>query len=164
MSDPVDGTKIANAITKIMNVMETLNVAERDRLTAVIATHYLGKESTLQMREAAIRIRMDQMREAAGIVVNIPLIGTTRDEQPVYQFQTTDRDHELHVRDRNRVPWCMQCRTDQYKDRLEHEMSKNSGSNDDKAPNTGAGSTQRRDDKATSDGRPVDPNRPHTDK
>lgn len=32
------------------------------------------------------------------------------------------------------------------------------------APNTGKGSDQKRDDKATADGKPVDPNRPHTDK
>lgn len=82
MSETVDGSKIARAITQVMNVMEPLSTVERDRLTAVIATHYLGKEPTLQLREAAIRVRMDQMREAAGYSVMIPLIGTTRDEQP----------------------------------------------------------------------------------
>ena len=44
----------------------------------------------------------------------------------------------------------------------EAEMAeKTSGDKDDKAPNTGAGTDQKRDDKATADGKPVDPNRPH---
>lgn len=33
-----------------------------------------------------------------------------------------------------------------------------------KAPNTGNNSQTKRDDKATSDGKPVDPNRPHVDR
>jgi len=37
-------------------------------------------------------------------------------------------------------------------------------SDDNKAPTTGAGSDQRRDDKATDTGTPVRTDRPHTDK
>lgn len=49
--------------------------------------------------------------------------------------------------------------------RKERTMAaKNPPSDDNKAPTTGAGSDQRRDDKATSTGSKVDPNRPHTDK
>lgn len=33
-----------------------------------------------------------------------------------------------------------------------------------KAPNTGANTAAQRDNKATADGKPVNPNRPHVDK
>lgn len=33
-----------------------------------------------------------------------------------------------------------------------------------KSPNTSSNTVAKRDDKATADGRPVDPNRPHVDK
>lgn len=33
-----------------------------------------------------------------------------------------------------------------------------------KAPNTGANTASKRDDKATATGKPVDPNRPHVDR
>ncbi len=45
-------------------------------------------------------------------------------------------------------------------ERLDRMAKDNSG----KAPLTGNNSQQKRDDKATVTGKPVDPNRPHTDK
>ena len=46
----------------------------------------------------------------------------------------------------------------------ERAMAKSAGSDDNKSPNTGSNTTQRRDDKMTTTDKSRDPNRPHADR